>query len=300
VEYPGTIEGLLNQFPDEESCRAYLVEIRWPAGPVCPRCAGREFCPMSRPLVRCRACNHQLSVLAGTVFQDSKIPLRKWFQAIWWITNQKSGISATGLQRVLDMKRTATAWNILHKIRLAMVRPGQDRLSGEVEVDEFFLGGELNKQLIGIAAEKDGRKTGRIRLGIIPDQTGPTLKDFVKQHVEPKSTVVTDGGGGYQGLHKQGYIHKPMGPADREGKKKEADELLPRVHRAVALLKRWYYGTYQGRMDLKYLDTYLNEFTFRFNRRNSNSRGLLFYRILENAVQVAPTPHLAKNKKIPR
>jgi len=155
VEYPGTIEGLLNQFPDEASCREYLMKIRWPDGPVCPRCSSRDFSEMTRPLVRCRGCNHQLSVLAGTIFQDSKVPLRKWFQAIWWITNQKSGISATGLQRVLELNRLATAWSILHKTRLAMVRPDQDRLSGEVEVDEFFLGGENNKQLIGIAAEKD-------------------------------------------------------------------------------------------------------------------------------------------------
>jgi transposase-like protein len=288
----------LNQFPNEAACRSYLMQIRWPDGPICPRCDGRQFRAMTRPLVRCRACNHHLSVLAGTVFQDSKIPLRMWFQAIWWFTNQKSGISATGLQRALGLKRNATAWSILHKIRLAMVRPGQDRLSGEVEVDEFFLGGENNKQLIGIAAEKDGRKTGRIRLGIIADQTGPTLKSFVKQHVEPNSTVVTDGGGGYHGLKKHGYIHKPMGPAEREGKKKEADELLPRVHRVVALLKRWYYGTYQGRMDLKYLDAYLNEFTFRFNRRQSSSRGLLFYRILENGVRIAPVPHLPQTRNL--
>ena len=248
---------------------------------------------MSRPVLWCVGCDHQLSVLAGTIFQDSKLSLRVWFQAILWMTNQKSGVSATGLQRALGMKRNATAWSVLHKIRLAMVRPGQGRLSGEVEVDEFFLGGENNKQLIGIAAEKDGRKTGRIRLGIIADQTGPTLKGFVVQSVEPQSTVITDGAAAYFGLDKLGYTHKPMGPKDREGKENESDELLPRVHRAVALLKRWYYGTYQGRMDPKYLEAYLNEFTFRFNRRTSSSRGLLFYRILENAVLVAPRPHLS-------
>ena len=159
------------------------------------------------------------------------------------------------------MKRNATAWSILHKIRLVMVCPGQDRLCGEVEVDEFFLGGEKNKQWIGMAAEKDGRKMGRILLGIIPDQVGPTLKGFVVQTVKPQSTVVTDGAPSYFGLDQLGYVHKPMGPKDREGKENESGELLPRVHRAVALLKRWYYGMYQGRMDPKYLEAYLNEFT---------------------------------------
>lgn len=215
-----------------------------------------------------------------------------WFEAIWWLTNQKSGVSALGLQRALEMNRLSTVWNMLHKLRIAMVRPGQDRLSGEIEVDEVYIGGENNKQLIGVAAQIAGKRTGRIRLQKIPDRSGPVLQRFVEQHVTPGSTLVTDGLKSYCGVEERGYVHKPMRkPYFWEEKGGDADELLPRVHRVAALLKRWYYGTYHGRIEPKYLDTYLNEYTFRFNRRTSTSRGLLFYRVLENAVAINPKPY---------
>jgi transposase-like protein len=290
--YPGTIEELLEWFPSEAACREYLKEIRWPNGATCPRCKSSNAWMMkSRPLFKCGDCRYQASILVGTIFQDTKLPLRKWFQAIWWFTNQKSGISATGLQRVLRLKRYATAWSILHKLRLAMVRPDRSRLRGEVEVDEFFLGGKDNKLTIGIAAQIDGKKTGRIRLERIRDVSGWSVRRFLARHIEPGSTIVTDGHAAYLNIYVDGYRHKRKGALAREGKPKGADEFLPRAHRVIALVKRWYYATYHGRIDPKHLNTYLNEFTFRFNRRTAESRGLLFYRALENALAIGPSPY---------
>lgn len=292
-DYPTTLRELHRRFSDEKACRDYLEKIRWPNGTHCPRCKeSRLWVRSSRPLLKCAKCGYQISILAGTIFQDTKMPLSIWFEAIWWLTNQKSGVSALGLQRALEMSRHNTAWKMLHKLRIAMVRPDQDRLSGEVEVDEVFIGGENNKQLIGVAAQIDGKKTGRIRLQKISDRSGPVLQKFVEQHITPGSTIVTDGLKSYCGVENLGYIHKPMKkPYFWEEKDGDADELLPRVHRVAALLKRWYYGTYHGRIEPKHLDTYLNEYTFRFNRRTSTSRGLLFYRVLENAVVINPQPY---------
>lgn len=181
-----------------------------------------------------------------------------------------------------------------------MVRPGRDKLSGEVEVDETFVGGHEKgkygrasetKQLVAIAAEIDGKKTGRIRMAPISNVTAATLHSFIMDHIEPGSTIVTDGLNSYPGIKEKGYHHKPLRPPYFWEDRPEADEWLPRVHRVASLLKRWYYGTYHGRIDRKYFGTYLNEFTFRFNRRTSQSRGLLFYRLLENSVKVTPTPY---------
>lgn len=293
LDYPKTLGDLHKRFPDEKTCRDYLQKLRWPDSIKCPQCNSPQLWVRSnRPVLECGQCDHQVSILAGTIFQDTKIPLRTWFEAVWWLTNQKSGISALGLKRALALSRLATAWSMLHKLRIAMVRPNQGLLAGEVEVDEVFLGGVNNKELIGVAAQIDGQKTGRIRLQKISDRSGPVLQGFVERHIKPGSTVVTDGLNSYCGVEKRGYIHKPMRkPYFWEDEGGDVDELLPRVHRVASLLKRWYYGTYHGRIEPKYLDTYLNEFTFRFNRRTSKSRGLLFYRLLENAVTVKPAPY---------
>ena len=232
--------------------------------------------------------------MAGTVFQDSKLPLTIWFRAMWQVTSQKNGISALGLQRVLGLGSYKTAWTLLHKLRRAMVRPGRERLRGVVEVDEAYWGGEESgvrgrqtedKALIAVAAEANGENIGRIRLQHIPNTDRATLHGFIQRSIEPGSTVVTDGLQAYREL--EGYVH------DRQIQKhqaSEAEHLLPRVHRVISLLKRWLLGTHQGGIGQEYLDDYLNEFTFRFNRRTSTSRGKLFYRLAQQAVQVAPVP----------
>jgi transposase-like protein len=236
-------------------------------------------------------------VTAGTIFQDTRTSLKLWFHAMWWVTTQKNGASALGLQRVLGLRQYQTAWTWLHKLRSAMVRPGRDLLTGRVEVDETYLGGleeglrgrlVEKKALIVIAAQEDGKGIGRIRLRQIPDASAESLQGFVRESIQPGSVVHTDGWRGYSGLSAKGYLHEVT---VLKGKKETASELLPRVHRVVSLLKRWLMGTRQGAVSHKHLGYYLDEFTFRFNRRKSKSRGKLFFRLAQQAVAVAPAPY---------
>jgi transposase-like protein len=296
-DYPRDLLELERRFSTEAACRAYLFQLRWPDGFCCPRCGGRKAWPASDLLWECAACHRQVSVTAGTVFQDSRLPLTLWFRAVWWVTSQKNGVSAMGLQRVLGLKSYKTAWALLHKLRRAMVRPGRDRLQGRVEVDEAFVGGEEEgvhgrqtetKAMIAVAAEEDGPGIGRIRMRRILDASADSLIPFIENSIEPGSTVHTDGWLGYLPLEGKEYRHEIT---YLKGNSKTASELMPRVHRVVALLKRWLLGTHQGGVSIEHLDAYLDEFTFRFNRRNSRSRGKLFYRLLEQAVAVEPAPY---------
>jgi transposase-like protein len=242
-----------------------------------------------------------MSITAGTIFQDSHLPLTIWFRAMWQVTSQKNGISALGLQRVLGLGSYKTAWAMLHKLRRAMVRPGRDRLHGVVEVDEAFWGareagtvgrGTETKVLIIVAVEEDGRGMGRIRLRSIPDVTRSTLHGFIAEAVEPGSTVRTDGFRSYMGL--DGYVHDRHVQLGQD----KGEHVLPRVHRVISLLKLLL-GTHQGAIGDAYLDEYLNEFTFRFNRRTSASRGKLFYRLAQQSVQIQPVPFVKLTKPQP-
>ena len=234
---------------------------------------------------------------AGTIFQDTRKPLTLWFRAMWAVTSQKNGASAIGLQRALGLRSYDTAWTWLHKLRRAMVRPGRDRLSGRVEVDETNWGSKEagvrgrqsgNKALIVIAAQEDGKGIGRIRMRRIPDASAGSLMPFIEEAIEPGSIVHTDGWAGYDPLKGKSYRHRIT---FLKGQKEVASELLPRVHLVVSLLKRWLLGTHQGAVSKEHLDYYLDEFTFRFNRRNSRSRGKLFLRLAEQAVAVGPAPY---------
>jgi transposase-like protein len=301
-DFPRTLLELESRFSDESACRSYLSVLRWPEGFVCPDCQGRESLSVRRDRWRCVACGRESSVTAGTIFHDSKLPLTLWFRAMWQLTSQKNGVSALGLQRVLGLGSYKTAWTVLHKLRRAMVRPGRERLRGVVEVDEAYWGGQENevrgrqtydKALIAVATEADGDGIGRIRLRHIPDLNRATLHGFIAEAIEPGSTVQTDGLQAYRGL--QGYVH------DRQvqtRQPKDAAHLLPRAHRVISLLKRWLLGTHQGAISSEYLQDYLDEFTCRFNRRTSASRGKLFYRLAQQAVQIAPTTYdeLGKHK----
>jgi len=295
-DYPRTLLELEQRFAVPEACRQYLFALRWPQGFVCPSCGGRQAWPMARGLWLCQQCRHQTSVTAGTIFQGTRLPLPLWFRAMWYVTSQKNGVSALGVQRVLGLRSYQTAWAWLHKLRRAMVRPGRERLSGVVEVDETYWGAEEegvvgrlthSKTLMIVAAQHDGpRKIGRIRMACIPDLSRATLHQFIAEHVERGSVVQTDGLSAYGDL--AGYRHRPIVVT---GSGKKAHELLPRVHRVVSLLKRWLMGTHQGAIGQDHLDYYLDEFTFRFNRRTSASRGKLFYRLVQQAVQVEPHPY---------
>ncbi len=299
-DYPRTILELEERFLTDEACREYLMRLRWPAGFVCPRCQTEGGWPATRGRVVCRACRYQASVTAGTVFQDTHKPLRLWFHAIWHVVSQKNGASAVSVQQILGLGSYRTAWTWLHKLRRAMVRPDRDRLHGRIEVDETQVGGEKTdadghrsgrKMLVVIAAEEDGRGIGRIRMARIPDKSRATLHAFVQRAIEPGSVVHTDGLTAYRGLETMDYEHEVTALLGHE--KDAAIRLLPRVHRVASLLKRWLLGTHQGAVSVQHLDYYLDEYTFRFNRRKSRSRGKLFYRLLQQAVQVDPAPYKA-------
>jgi transposase-like protein len=293
-EYPRDLLELEARFSTETACREYLARLRWPDGFHCPRCGGGKAWSVRGVLLECAACGVQTSVTAGTIFQDTRTPLPVWFRAMWWVTTQKNGASALGLQRVLGLKSYETAWTWLHKLRRAMVRPGRDLLTGRIEVDEGYVGGpeeglpgrlNLEKTLVVVAVQEDGKGIGRIRMRQIPDASAESLIPFVQDSVAHGSVVHTDGWLGYLPLKSNGYRHEVT---YLKGNRKAASELLPRVHLVISHLKRWLLGTHQGAVSRKHLDYYLDEFTFRFNRRRSKSRGKLFYRLAQQTVAVDP------------
>ena len=294
-DYPKNQLEFAERFSTEEACRAYLFSLRWPNGFECPRCGSSDAWPTKRSEYRCSECDYQVSVTSGTIFHGTRKPLQLWFQAMWNVTSQKYGANALGLQRVLGLGSYHTAWEWLHKLRRAMVRPGREKLSGIVEVDETYVGGRKpgkrgrgaeGKALVMVAVEDKGKLGfGRIRLGRVEDASGESLCRFVLDNVEAGSRVRTDGWNGYNSLVKKGYEHEIQGETGEVG-----EEMLPLVHRIVSLMKRWLMGTYQGAVREQHLDYYLDEYTFRFNRRTSGSRGKLFYRLVQQAMMVKPVP----------
>lgn len=291
-DYPRTLSEFRARFATEEACEAYLAALRWPDGFKCPKCGGSDGWKMSRGLFLCRECRCQISVTSGTIFHQTRKPMRVWFEAMWHVTNQKYGATALGLQRILGFGSYHTAWKWLHKLRRAMVRPGRERLTGIVEVDETYIGGERpgkrgrgadNKMLVAVAVEDASVLTGktkgmgRFRLSRIPNASADTLRAFLMENVAPGSQVRTDGWSGYGPITVDGYDHVVV----------ESRKLII-THLTIALLKRWLLGTYQGAVRAQQLDYYLDEFTFRFNRRKSASRGKLFYRLVQQSVMVDP------------
>jgi transposase-like protein len=295
-DYPRSYQEFHAWFPDDQACAAYLADLRWPDGFLCPACgvAQRPW-TASRGRLVCAACRHQTSVTAGTVLDKTRTALVVWFEAAWHVTTAKNGLSAKTLERTLDVSYP-TAWTLLHRFRVAMVRSERAPLSGTVEVDETFVGGKAHdgsvgrgaarKSLVAIAVEvKHPKGYGRTRMQKINSGAASELVPFVSAVVKPGSTVRTDGWSGYVSLPKHGYDHDRI--SQRAGGN-PAHITMPAVHRVASLLKRWLLGTHQGAVDPAYLPSYLEEYTFRFNRRASRSRGLVFRRLLEQAVVTGP------------
>lgn len=263
----------------------------WDEKFLCPFCGHQSAWLVRRSIFRCQNCLKDVSPTQGTVFAHSRIPLTLWFLAIWFVVSQKQGVSALGLSRVLGISRQKTGWQLLRKIREGMRRPNQDRLSGLVEVDEILVGGKRRifegrsphgKTLVLVAVEDKGSQgIGRIRLCVIPNATKSTLHKSVLLMVAPGSTLKTDGWTSYQ-PEEWGYGHKLI----RQGSLLPGDDPTPLVHRVSSLLKRWLLGTHQGGVQTTHLQEYLDEFTFRFNRRTSHSRGKLFYRLIQNLLHI--------------
>ena len=295
-DYPGTYREFVKMFPDEEACAAYVQQLRWPGGFRCPAC-GAMATPwrQSRGRLVCAACRHQASVTSGTILNKTRTPLTTWFEAAWHVTSAKNGLSAKTLERTLGTSYRV-AWAMLQRYRVAMVRAERTQLVGEVEVDEAYVGGVeqggrrgrgTTKSIVVIAVEiKQPKKGfGRVRMRQVPDVSATSLLPFVCEAVAPGTRVLTDGWGGYNGLPKHGYDREKI-VVSSSGE--PAHVSLPGVHRVASLLKRWILGTHQGAITANHLQSYLEEFTFRFNRRTSRSRGLVFRRLLEQAVATGP------------
>jgi transposase-like protein len=301
VDFPGTWQAFESWFPDDDSCREFLARVRWPDGFICPGCAGRDAWLTGRGLWMCRSCGRQTSVTAGTIFHRSHYPLRTWYAAMWFVCAQKNGVSALGLQRVLGFGSYETAWAWMHKLRRAMVRPDRDLLGGDgvsVEIDQTFIGGPTqvrsnryaNKAEVAIAVERMHPKgLGRVRLRHIDSEDRKNeLFKFTQQSIAHGSIVYTDGDRAYRDITKKLQLrHEPIIMISSTS---PAHQMLPAVHRVASLLKRWLAGTLHDGYTDEYLSYYLDEFTFRFNRRNSRSRGLLWYRLIQQAVVTDPHP----------
>jgi len=284
-------------FDSEEKCFEYLWKLRYPEGFVCPRCSGSKYWFTQRMLAMCSSCGYQGSVIADTIFQDTKKPLLSWFRAIWWLVAQKNGVSALGLQRILGLGSYRTAWSWLHKFRRLLVIPGREKLSGKIEVDETYIGGARSgnrgrgaegKTLVIIGVEEIGRRSGRIRMQRIPNATRKSIEGFIESNIEIGSTIVSDKWRSYRNISNLGYKQE-IGQVVQD---ESGEGVLPKVHLTASLLKRWLLGTHQNFVSPEKLDFYLDEFTFRHNRRNAKTRGLLFQIVLKQSVSHIPVTYL--------
>jgi transposase-like protein len=298
LEFPSTEAEFRGRFANDDPCREYLARLKWPEGFRCGHCGGGAayFLQSKRVVYECAGCRHQVSVIAGTIFEQSKKPLALWFRAIFEVTASKQGISAAELQRKLSLGSYQTAWSWLQKIRGAMVRPNRQPLAGEVEIDESYIGGPEagkpgraaeKKTIVTAAVEKRGKSCGRVRLALVANVSASALAAFVEKNLSSGETAHTDGWSGYAKLGKTGYRHivSVVSKLDQT-----AAEVLPRVHLIFSLLKRWILGTHQGSVSLKHLAGYLEEFTFRFNRRRARRITHGAERLLGIAMATSPRP----------
>jgi transposase-like protein len=287
--YPRSIGEFSAWFGTDADCSDYLEWLRWPDGFVCPGCAHVGGWQLGDGRWECSGCGARTSPTAGTIFDRTRTPLTVWFTACWLFATQKDGVSALSLQRSLEIGSYQTAWAMLHRLRSVLVRPGRERLHGTVEVDETYIGGEEpglsggrakgKKSLVGVAVERiEPRGLGRCRMALLSDASTDSLRAFLIDHVQEGSTVITDGWQPYRPATADLYAHERV-----VAPRANASELLPGVHRIASLAQRWLLGTHQGAVDETHLASYLDEFVFRFNRRRSRSRGLVFYRVLELA-----------------
>jgi hypothetical protein len=294
LPFPKSLPGFQKLFPDDAACARYLEQIRWPEGFQCPRCnvSGEPGRISTRPhVLRCRGCKRETRLMAGTVMQDSHTPMSVWFWGAYLLASMTPGMSAVQFQRQLGLSCYETAFQILHKLRSGMVRQGRDRIGGKdpVEVDETYVGGKTRGEGKGVhhgivvagavevktrkpadttkpnkaVPRRGGRYAGRLRLAVVPNRSGASLGRFVDDSVEEGTMVVTDDWTGYASLKERGYDH--LAVAER-GDGQVAEDYLPLIHLVFSNLKAWLIGVHHG-VDPQHLQAYLNEFTFRFNRR---------------------------------
>ena len=299
--FPRNLREFQRQFATEEACQAYLASCRWPEGFRCPRCHHeRAYAIVTRRCWECASCRRQVSLTAGTILHNTKVPLTQWFWAAYLMTTDKRGISALLLQRQLGLGRYETAWMMLHKLRRAMVNATREPLHGEVEVDDTWIGGPQpgllgSRQLKGrravpvlVAVERRGDRSGRVRMQVIPNFKATTLSALLRQHVATGTTVYTDGLGGFAGLQMAGFDHIPLKQPERAAFRKGARSVVPLADRAIGNLQQWLIGTYHG-VSRAQLQPYLDEFVFRHNRRNQPMAA--FQTLLGLGSSRGPTPY---------
>jgi transposase-like protein len=312
-DLPKDLPTFFERFGTDAQCRAYLVRARWPSGFRCERCGhDAAYSHHKRLIEECRACGKQHAILAGTIFEQTKTGLARWFLAIYLVTSSKGGISAMELQRQMGFGSYQTAWSWLHKIRRAMVRPGREPLAEHVEADETLVGGARSgkpgrgaagKTVVAGAVEAPrgapsgagrgrgrGRRLGRLRLSVVPDASAASLEGFVVGHLAAPAAVTTDGWAGYGGLAAKGYAHEAINLSRSWG---GASVRLPAIHLVFGLAKRWLLGTHHGAVRTKHLQAYLDEYVFRFNRRTAKSIAHRFARLIQHAVSTPPATYRA-------
>src|SRR4051812_42973309 len=304
-DLPEDMPSFLARFGTDEQCREYLLKARWPDGFRCAACGHDDAYTLKTKIVyECVACRKQHSLLVGTIFEQTKTGLGRWFLAVHLVTSSKGGIAAAELRRQLGLGSYGTAWSWLHKIRKAMVRPDRQPLAGRVEADETYVGGPrpgkrgrgaAGKTLVGGAVEASrgearGRRLGRLRLAALPDASAASLEGFLAANVAKPATVATDGWRGYLGLPADGYDHEPVSSSASRG---DAALRLPGIHLVFGLAKRWLLGTHHGAVSGKHLPAYLDEYVFRFNRRTARSISHRFARLLEQATLTPPATYRA-------
>jgi len=289
MSYPRNQMEFEQKFSDETKCCDYLIGLRWTKGFRCSSCNGGDYWLSSKKMLICKVCRQQVSLTANSIFHKSKKPLTIYFRAIWWMVAQKTGVSATGLQNILGLGSYHTAWEWLHKFRKLMVLPGRSKLSGDVEIDETLVGGSEpgkrgrgagGKCLVIIAVEIKEYGLGRVRMSVIPNATHKSLKKFITANIESGSHLITDGWKSYIKMKDAGYEHTVI----NKNTAMDPENLTPNVHRIASLLKRWLLGTHQNFVQKSHLEYYLDEFTFRHNRRKAKSRGLLFETMIKQAL----------------
>lgn len=282
-------------FPDNQHCTEYLAQLRWPNGFSCPKCdVSSEPWSQTHKRLVCPNCHYQATVIAGTIFNRTRTPLTTWLEAAWHVTTAKNGMSAKTLEQTLGTSYRV-AWTMLQRFRVSMVSSERKKLSGVVEIDETLVGGidrggkrgrGSQKSIVVIAVELyEPKGYGRVRMRFIPDASSNSLRGFINDVVESGSTICTDGWSGYNDLQTLDYSHKRTVLSSSED---QAHVSMSGVHRVASLLKRWILGTHQGSFSTDHLQSYLEEYTFRFNRRLSKNRGLVFRRLLEQAVSTTP------------
>jgi len=294
IDYPSDQAAYNAWFPTDEECRAYLEHLRWPGGKfVCPKCRSERGRQELDRRWRCYGCRSRISVTSGTIFDKTRIPLSVWFQAAWLFTTAKTGVNATTLHKLLPINTYQTTWAMLNRFRQAMMKNDSGKLSGRVEIDETFIGGPRpgkagrgasGKTMVICAVEAEGNNWGRARMAVIPNAKTATLRKFITENIEPGTTIVSDALVAYPGAV-EGYVHERVNVKRSPGK---AHNHLPAVHRCFASLKNLLLGQYQGGNQHEHLPEYVGEWVFRFNRRNSNQRGLLFMRLLQRCVDTEP------------